>query len=74
MYIIFHLYVVKDFEVLKILDQFWKVLWIFKALQLHIFLSKIFLIQLMGLYFLNFFPINFVLLYESLQIWFLLKQ
>jgi len=37
MYIIPHLYVVKDFWSSKILDKFWKVLWIFKVLEFHIF-------------------------------------
>jgi hypothetical protein len=37
MYIIPHLCVVKNFWSLKILDQFWKILWIFKVLQLHMF-------------------------------------
>jgi len=37
MYIIPHLCVVKNFWKFKILDQFWKILWIFKVLQLHMF-------------------------------------
>jgi len=36
-YIIPHLYVAKDFWSFKSLDQFWKVLWIFKVLEFHVF-------------------------------------
>jgi hypothetical protein len=37
MYIIPHLYVVKDFWTFKILNQFWEVLWIFIVLEFYIF-------------------------------------
>jgi len=37
MYIITHLYVVKDFWNSKILKQFWNIIWIFKVLEFHIF-------------------------------------
>ncbi len=37
MYVLPHLCVAKDFWSFKILNQFWKVLWIFKVLQFHIF-------------------------------------
>jgi hypothetical protein len=37
MYIITHLYVVKDFWSSEILKQFWKILWIFKVLHFNIF-------------------------------------
>jgi hypothetical protein len=39
MYIITHLYVVKDSWSSKILKQFWNILWIFKVLKFHIFKS-----------------------------------
>jgi len=37
MYIVPHLYVVKDFWSFKILEQLWKVFWIFIVLKYHIF-------------------------------------
>jgi len=39
MYIITHLYVVKDSWSFEILKQFWNIHWIFKILEFHIFKS-----------------------------------
>jgi hypothetical protein len=56
MYILSHLCVAKDFWNFKILDQFWKVLWIFKVLEFHIFfLMGVFLMWLISLYHFSFF-------------------
>jgi hypothetical protein len=52
--------VVKDFQSFKILDQFRKVLLVLEVLEFHIFYNvNVFSMWLIGLYLLNFFPINF---------------
>jgi hypothetical protein len=59
------IYVAKDFWSSKIMDQFWKILWMFKVLQFYIYGMNFFLMWLIGIYPFNFFPIKCVLLYES---------
>jgi hypothetical protein len=59
MYILPHLCVIKNFWSSKILDQFWKVLWIFKVLELHIFQGiNVFLMWSIVLFLLISFPSN----------------
>jgi hypothetical protein len=66
MYIITHLYVVKNFWSFEILKQFWNKLWIFKVLEFHTFnIMNVFLVWLIFLiiyiFFNEFFNIIWVL-------------
>jgi len=64
MYIITHLYVVKDSWSSEILKQFWSIFWILKVLEFHIFKSmNVFCVANMFLSSI-FFSLKIVLLYE----------
>jgi hypothetical protein len=60
MYIITHLYVVKDSWSFEILKQLWNITWIFKVLEFHIFKNmNVFLVWLICSYHLYFFQWTF---------------
>jgi hypothetical protein len=65
MYIIIHLYVVKDFWNFEILKQFWNILWIFKVLELHIWKYECLLSVVNMFLSFIFFSMEILLLYES---------
>jgi len=77
MYIITHLYVVKDSWSSKILKKFWNILWIFKVLKFHIFKNmSVFLMWLICSYHLYFFNeskniiwVNLIVLCKIDSIW-----
>jgi hypothetical protein len=65
MYIITHLYVIKNSWSSEILKQFWNILWIFKVLKFHIFKSMCFL-NVANMFLSSiFFSMKILLLYES---------